>query len=128
MVRTGNYEYGKIYKIVSNQTDDIYIGSTSQKLLFTRFAKHRAGYNTWLRDGQKFSTSWYILKYDDAQIILIENYPCKDKYELEARERHHIENNKCVNKQIPVGVCMPRNEYKYQWAHKNWEKVKEQKN
>ncbi len=32
------------------------------------------------------------------EIFLIEEYPCKNKHQLLARERYHIENNDCVNK------------------------------
>ena len=47
MPRLGDYSLGKIYKIVSNQTDDIYIGSTSQNLLSVRLGKHRDEYKRW---------------------------------------------------------------------------------
>ena len=102
MPRTGNYSLGKIYKIVGNQTEDVYIGSTCQKHLSTRLSGHKATYNTWLKGKSNYTTSYELIKYDDVQIILIENCPCNDKYQLEARERHHIENNKCVNKTIPT--------------------------
>jgi len=104
MPRTGDYSLGKIYKLVSNQTDDVYIGSTSQKLLSKRLVGHRRSYKEWLRLGDKSKnmTSYEILKYGDCQIILFEDFPCENKYQLEARERYYIENNKCVNKVIPT--------------------------
>tara|TARA_R100000655_G_scaffold67448_1_gene105786 strand:- start:36 stop:575 length:540 start_codon:yes stop_codon:yes gene_type:complete len=46
----------------------------------------------------------HLLFADGAtvSITLVENIPdCNDKYELQARERWHIENNECVNKQVP---------------------------
>ena len=45
MPRTGNYSLGKIYKLVSDETDDIYIGSTCQRLLSKRLGQHRDHYN-----------------------------------------------------------------------------------
>lgn len=39
----------------------------------------------------------------DAQIILLEDYPCKRKDQLTARERYYIENTAhVVNKNIPT--------------------------
>ena len=104
MPRLGDYSLSKIYKLVSNQTDDVYIGSTSQKILSKRFDGHRQHYKCWCegKENEHYMTSYEILKHGDAQIILIENYPCNDKYELEARERFQIENNKCVNETIPT--------------------------
>ena len=60
MPRTGDCSLGKIYKIVSNQTDDIYIGSTCQKLLSTRLGKHRDDYKRWV-EGK--SNILQVMKY-----------------------------------------------------------------
>ena len=46
---TGDYSLGEIYKLVSDQTDDIYIGSTCQNLLSRRFQGHMTGYKLWLK-------------------------------------------------------------------------------
>jgi len=92
-----DYKNGKIYKLVSNYTDNIYIGSTCS-LLSKRLNGHRADYN---KNHQ--ITSKEICKYDDVKIILIEDYPCKSKNQLIARERYYIDLHKdiCINKQIP---------------------------
>jgi hypothetical protein len=37
-------------------------------------------------------------KYDDVRIELIEEYPCKNKMQLNKREGYYIRNNDCVNK------------------------------
>jgi peptide methionine sulfoxide reductase MsrB len=42
-----------------------------------------------------------IMKNDDAEIILVENFPCLSKDQLHSRERYFIENMKCINKNIP---------------------------
>jgi hypothetical protein len=34
--------------------------------------------------------------------VLVENYPCNSKDELKARERYYIENNDCVNINVPT--------------------------
>ena len=103
MVRVGNPEYGKIYKIVSFETNTCYIGCTTELLLCSRFARHKLITKTWLKDKTKYCTSYELVKYDDCVIILLEKYPCKSKEELEARERYWLENTEnCVNKQIPT--------------------------
>jgi len=86
MTKTGDYSQGKIYKLVSNQTDKIYIGSTCQRLLSKRLGSHRSHYKMWLAGNYCNTRSFEILKFNDSQIVLIENFPCQDKYELEARE------------------------------------------
>ena len=89
-----DYTKGQIYKIVSNQTDLTYIGSTTQPLS-KRMYEHRKHYR---RLGDKYTCSVKrILCYDDAHIILIETHPCASKWELERRERHFIETTNCVN-------------------------------
>ena len=91
-----DYSTGKIYKIHSYQTDLVYYGSTTETLC-RRFSGHK----TSAKQGSAI-TSKQILEYDDAMITLVELCPCNSKSELLARERFYIENNPCVNKQIPT--------------------------
>ena len=42
------------------------------------------------------------MKYEDHDIILIEDYPCDTKHALHSRERHWIEQLNCVNRIIPT--------------------------
>ena len=102
MVRVGDTQQGKIYKLVSHETDMCYIGSTSSKYLSVRFGDHKKMYKRWINGKMGRRTSFELFKYDDCKIILLEEYPCNSKYELEARERYYIENEpNCVNKQHP---------------------------
>jgi len=48
MGRLGDYSNGKIYKLISYETDTCYIGSTAEKLLSKRMAKHRCDHKRWL--------------------------------------------------------------------------------
>jgi len=91
-----NYANGKIYKIVCNITGEQYIGATTQKLS-QRLTCHVSKKNT-----DKIYKSKGIILRGDYQIVLIENYPCGNKEELERKEREHIEANTCVNKVIPT--------------------------
>ena len=89
-----NYQLGKIYKIVCNETGEQYIGATCQKKLCTRLAQHVSKHNN--------TTSRTIIDSGNYEICLIENYPCNCKDELHMRERFFIETlDNCVNKYIP---------------------------
>jgi hypothetical protein len=96
-----DYKNGKIYKITSTETDDVYIGSTCSTLL-KRMSSHKSDYKRKLKD-EKFrgTTSDNILKYANAIIELIENFPCGTKKELLDREGEITKNTpNCVNTQI----------------------------
>ena len=114
-----NYELGKIYKIVCNETGLMYIGCTAQEYLTTRLGGHIRNYKKYLNDKYTFVYSFKVLECGNFDIILIENYPCKDKYELQAKERHYIETMDCVNKVIPNRT--PKEHYE-----DNKDKIKEQ--
>ena len=107
-----DYKNGKIYSIRSYQTEQIYIGSTTQSLS-ERISQHKKISNT------KNCTSKIILQYEDAYIELIELFPCNSKEELNKKEGEHIRANNCVNKVIP---CRTKKEYEKD----NQEYIKEQ--
>jgi hypothetical protein len=92
-----DYSKGRIYKIVSENTDKVYIGSTTVQYLCKRLGNHKA------EPVEKGCTSKQILDYGDVKIIEIEKYPCNSKKELEERESYLIKNTEnFVNKIIPV--------------------------
>ena len=93
-----DYQKGKIYKIISNETNEIYIGSTIQSLS-KRLAGHRRDYKNYYGGNLKsFKSSFNILKYGDYKIVLIEEYLCDNKEQLLKREQYYIDNTDCVNK------------------------------
>jgi hypothetical protein len=115
-----DYKNGKIYVIKTKETEEVYIGSTCE-CLKSRFSKHKSCYKRSLL-GVKFrdTTSGKILKYADAFIELIENFPCNTKKELLDREGHFIRSTpSCVNTQIQ-GRTMK------EYREDNDEKLKEQ--
>lgn len=127
-----NYKNGKIYKIISNKTDKIYIGSTTKKYLCDRLAIHRAEYKRY-KTGKikKYITSFKLIEYDDAKIILIENYQCNTKDELRQREQYWIDQNKdfYINKNNAFGhdkEKIAKKNKKYYNKHKE-EILKQQK-
>ena len=99
-----NYNLGKIYKIVDNTNDNIYIGSTCEPTLSRRLAKHVSNFNGYKRGKDKFMTSFKILENGDYDIILIEDFPCDNKNQLFARERYWTDNINCVNKNRNQGI------------------------
>lgn len=95
-----DYSKGKIYKLVSNVCDDVYVGSTTQSLA-KRVGGHRGAYRKFLNGKYHWVTSFKLLEQGSVDIVLIENFPCSSKDELHARERHWIEKLDCVNRCIP---------------------------
>ena len=79
-----DYSKGKIYRIVSDKTDEVYIGSTVQTLE-RRFIVHKSYFKT-----SRYCSSAEILKHGDARIELIRDFPCNSEQELEKEEDKYI--------------------------------------
>lgn len=94
-----DYSKAVIYKIVCNQTGEIYIGATIRPLAM-RFAQHKweAKPETIIKSK---CVSKQILNRGDCCIELVEEYPCATAIELHQREREWIERTDCINKAIP---------------------------
>jgi len=103
-----NYKNSKIYKIVDNTTGNVYYGSTTKSRLCQRLSQHKCEY----KQGKTYLSSHDILKNGDYDIVLVELYPCNNKDELHKRERYWIENNECVNKNIPAQTKKERRDVK----------------
>jgi hypothetical protein len=113
-----NYQNGKIYSLRSYQTDDIYIGSTTNPLS-KRFYQHKSKYNRWLNDSYHYVSSFELFKYDDVYYELIECFPCNSKDELYKREGEITrETENCVNKFIAGRTAR-------EWRDDNKEVIKE---
>ena len=110
-----NYKNGQIYTLRSHQTDAVYIGSTCSALRH-RLCEHKSKYKEWKEGKYQYTSSFEIIKYDDAYIELLEDFPCDNKKELNRREGQLIRQNACVNK----CVAGRTNE---EWKQENKEKV-----
>ena len=91
-----DYSQAKLYKLTSQSTPKIYIGSTL-KTLTQRFNKHKYNYNFYCKNkhnpntpNNPFIRSYELMEHDDCTIELIEEFPCQSKRELIARESHYI--------------------------------------
>jgi len=118
------YQNGKIYKIVCNETNEIYYGSTIEKYLCSRIAKH-------IYDNK--CVSKHIINRNNYYYELVENYRCNNRYELKLKEKEYILNNKCINKNIPTRTNKEYKkenkeqiaEYHKEYREKNKEKINE---
>jgi hypothetical protein len=85
-----DYSNGKIYKIVFEKNNYIYVGSTTQSLPVRFYGHKRSPTNDTMRE---------LFIKDTARIILIEEFPCKNRSELTKREQYWIDEfkkDKCV--------------------------------
>jgi hypothetical protein len=116
-----NYQNGKIYTIRSPSINKYYIGSSCSPL-FKRYNKHKSDYTKY-QNGSTWLSSFEILKFDDAYIELLENYPCNSKEELLMREGQLIRQYKddIVNKNRPNLTHIEYNEYHKQYNQEHSE-------
>jgi len=94
-----DYSYGKIYKIWTENSDDVYIGSTVQTLSL-RMTGHRRQYKRFLKTGKSYCSSYILLEQGNIHYELIEKYSCENKQELHKREGHWQKKIACVNDRI----------------------------
>lgn len=91
---------GIIYKIVCNETGEVYYGSTTNKYLCNRMAQHKSSFKRFQNGTHPYMSSFQIIERGNYSYSLIETVECEDRIQLEQRERYYIENNECVNKII----------------------------
>ena len=87
-----NYKNGKIYKLVNDELNLTYYGSTCNEL--------RKRLNDHKKKSNKCSSK-IMFESGVVKIYLVEEFPTENKMLLNQRERYYIENNECVNKVIP---------------------------
>ena len=91
------YQNSKIYKLVCLTTGNCYIGSTIQKLKY-RFKQHKEDYLRYIDGKIHYKSSYEIIKNNNYLEILITEYPCNSKKELNIKEQSYIEGAiNCVN-------------------------------
>ena len=119
---------GKIYKISSTCTNDVYIGSTTQ-ILKTRLQRHESNFQLHLDERYNYVTSFELICQDDYKITLLEELKYDDKSELVAREMQYINADpNCINKLLSNNVTtetLKRREYHTAYRLTNKEKRNE---
>ena len=93
----------KIYKIWDLETQECYIGSTKQKYIADRIARHR----NYMKNEREYCSSSKVLKNNNYSYICIEECDQENRKE---RERYHINN---------TPLCV--NERKLNFTKKGWE-------
>jgi len=84
-----DYKNGKIYKLVNDVNDIIYIGSTTQPL-YKRFDWHKRRSRNESGKKVKLYRAISEIGIDHFKIVLIEEYPCENRQQLFARETEMI--------------------------------------
>lgn len=79
---------GTIYKISSEQTDRVYVGSTTLPIL-TRFSVHKSHFKRWNNEeeGVGYCASFEIMQFDDADVEILEQAEMENRMELRALEQ-----------------------------------------
>jgi prophage antirepressor-like protein len=102
------YSRGKIYEIVNDVNDKVYVGSTCNALrVRLRQIKNKP-------HSKKLKDAFAEIGEEHFRIILIEKYPCKDKDELLSREEYWRQRkNACYNSvacmvERPPKIPMPK--------------------
>lgn len=114
----------RVYAIRNISTDQIYIGSTKQKLNH-RFNHHKSHYREYLQ-GKRTDcpTSYEILRCPTAYIELLEECDEEVRYE---RERVWIENTpNCINViKRPRRSCEEKKQYHLEWVEEHRSQLRE---
>ena len=89
-------KFGYVYRIIDNTNGTRYYGSTTQTVA-QRMGQHRSTF----KNGKLGCSSVEILKNGNWRYETLEKVIFEEKFELRNRERCYIENNECLNKNIP---------------------------
>jgi len=84
--KTKNYRFGKVYKVINDVDDMVYIGSTTQKYLSQRMSNHRQCAR--LDNSSLMYQHMRRVGIEHFKIVFVENVPCDHIYELASREEH----------------------------------------
>ena len=83
-----NYQKTKIYKIVSDLGNLVYVDSTAKEYLSQRLQQHRHDYKQWKNSKKNYLPVFEMFeKYgvENCKIILIESFACNSKDEKKSR-------------------------------------------
>ena len=91
------YQDGKIYQILNSETDDVYVGSTCQKL-----SKRMTNHRTQLKSGRvcKLYEKMHEIGEEHFYIELIEEYPCENSEQLLKREGEWMRRISTLNENV----------------------------
>jgi hypothetical protein len=107
---------GRVYKLMSPETDDIYIGSTV-KILDARLKGHKIHYASFIAGKHNHMTSFEILKHPNVSIELLFEGEFNFKKDLYEKEGQYIQLNvNAINKHI-AGLTPQESKNRYKQAN-----------
>lgn len=122
------YSNGYIYKIFHHNNPLVYIGSTT-KTINDRFEQHRISYNRYKSQKTGYVSSYKLFLTNSIPVIeLLETLTNVTKQELLKRERTYIENNECINVNIPIRTYKEKLEYARKYHKENFDVINNRKN
>ena len=120
-----NYQYGKVYMIINENTPKVYVESTTYTLE-QRFYKHQHDF----KSGEYVASADLFMLGGESMIVLLEDYPCENKQELLCREQYWMDKfnkDNVLNKQL-IYDSKPENKLKkYEYQRLNRDKINKQK-
>lgn len=114
-----DYNKGKIYKVHCNETGEDYYGSTTHTLE-KRISLHKSRLKT-----ERYCKSRQIIVRGNFEMVLVEDFPCLTKKELNVRERYYIDNFPNINHVVPTRTVKEYQEHhkeKYKAYNQQWDK------
>ena len=123
------FNNGKIYKIIDNTSNMIYIGSTC-KTLNQRLKQHEYNFRCFKLSKTNFVTVFKILENNNYKIELIKLYPCENKHSLNIEEGLIIKESKTnglnvINRNI-AGLTQKQSHEQFRQRNRN--KINENQN
>jgi len=97
-----DYKCGKVYAIVGEDGLEVYVGSTCSPL-----HKRWYGHKDLAKKGHRSPIYKYIAEnggFEKFRIILVEEYPCENRKQLERQEGEHIRRLKPVGNRNMAGA------------------------
>jgi hypothetical protein len=123
---------GRVYKIVTRESNQCYVGSTFSTLR-ERWRGHKKDYNQYLRGNRGCVTSFDLFDaygIEQCKILLVKEYDVLDREHLDVFENLWINKLQCINQLNPCGKiveCLVRKERSRRWYEDNKEYALQQK-
>jgi len=92
---------GRIYKIICDETGEVYFGSTTLPTEDERLKVHEGNYSSFLNGVYHWCAVFNIIERGNYRIELVKDFPCETIFDLEREEGNVILANPCININVP---------------------------
>ena len=121
-----DYQNAIIFKIISKNSNEIYIGATVQRLS-SKIATIRADYKRFLNGKKKFNPVFKLLESGDIDYERIDKTPCDNMEELNEILMKYKNKYDCIDKNDKIeGGLTPTQKKNKTYYEKNKNELKEQ--